>query len=49
MFAGPRIKPQLVERVVGPDDVAPTIASYLRINAPSGSTGTPLIEVLQAE
>jgi predicted AlkP superfamily pyrophosphatase or phosphodiesterase len=49
MFAGPRIEPQLVERVVGPDDIAPTIASYLRISAPSGSTGTPLVEVLQAD
>jgi hypothetical protein len=49
MFAGPRIEPQLVERVVGPDDVAPTIASYLRISAPSGATGTPLIEVLQSK
>jgi predicted AlkP superfamily pyrophosphatase or phosphodiesterase len=49
MFAGPRIKPKHVERVVGPDDIAPTIAGYLHINAPSGSTGTPLVEVLQPQ
>jgi hypothetical protein len=49
MFAGPQIKPQIVERSAGPDDVAPTIANYLRISAPSGATGTPLIEVLQSK
>jgi hypothetical protein len=47
MFAGPHIQPQQIERVVGPSDIAPTIAGYLGVNPPSGSTGTPLVEVLR--
>lgn len=47
MFAGPRIKPQVVHRVVAPEDIASTITAYLGVKPPSGSTGTPLIEMLQ--
>ena len=46
MFAGPGIKKQAVYHLVGPHDIAPTLASYLGIKPPSGSIGMPLTEVL---
>lgn len=46
MFAGPGIPARTVHRSVGPEDIAPTITGYLGIKPPSGSTGTPLTEVL---
>ncbi|MDA2932347.1 alkaline phosphatase family protein [Nitrospinae bacterium AH-259-F20] len=46
MFAGPGIKPQTVYRLVAPADIAPTLSAFLGIKPPSGSVGTPLIEVL---
>lgn len=46
MFAGPGIDVRTVERLVGPQDVAPTIAALLSIGPPSGCTGKPLLEVL---
>jgi predicted AlkP superfamily pyrophosphatase or phosphodiesterase len=46
IFAGPGVAPQAVWRPVGPEDVAPTIAAYLGIAAPSGCVGSPLPEVL---
>jgi len=49
IFAGAGIKPQMVERPVGPEDVAATIAGYLGIDPPSGSVGTALFEVLAAD
>jgi hypothetical protein len=45
-FAGHRVPRGRVYRPVGPQDIAPTIAAYLGIKAPSGSVGTPLLEVL---
>jgi predicted AlkP superfamily pyrophosphatase or phosphodiesterase len=48
MFAGPGLKPSTVDRSVGPEDIAPTIAAYLRIDPPTGSTGTPLREVIES-
>jgi predicted AlkP superfamily pyrophosphatase or phosphodiesterase len=45
-FAGGKLEPQTVSRRVSPTDIAPTIAAYLGIKAPSGSVGTPLAEVL---
>lgn len=46
MFAGAGIKAARIDRAVGPEDIAPTIAGILQIKPPSGSTGTPLVEVL---
>jgi hypothetical protein len=47
MFAGPDIPAgRRVSRRVAACDVAPTIAQYLGIQAPSGSVGTPLAEVV---
>ena len=49
IFAGGGITPQLVGRSVAPADIAPTLSAILGIIPPSGSTGTPLAEVLQAK
>lgn len=46
-FVGPGIGPRMVYRLVRPRDIAVTIALKLGIGAPSGSSGTPLLEVLQ--
>lgn len=46
LFAGPSIKPQKVARRVTPRDLAPTLANYLGIKAPSGSSGNVLVEVI---
>ena len=45
-FAGPGIpKGLMVNRLVGPQDIAATIAAYLGIKPPSGSVGEPLVEL----
>jgi predicted AlkP superfamily pyrophosphatase or phosphodiesterase len=46
IFAGASLSSATVSRAVTPYDIAPTIATYLKIKPPSGSTGTPLKEVL---
>ena len=46
-FAGHQVPKQTVDRRVAPSDIAPTIARYLGIKFPSGSTGNPLTEVLK--
>ncbi len=46
VFAGPNIKPQKVTRLVAPEDIASTVAQILGTVPPSGSVGTPLVEVL---
>lgn len=46
-FAGAGLSGQLVDRQIAPHDVAATVASLLGIQPPSGSTGTPLTEVLE--
>ncbi len=45
-FAGHRVPQGKVYRLVGPHDIAATIAAYLDIKPPSGSVGVPLVEVL---
>jgi len=45
-FAGYDIPAQRIARLVTPYDIAVTIATRLEIKPPSGSIGTPLIEVL---
>jgi predicted AlkP superfamily pyrophosphatase or phosphodiesterase len=46
MFAGPGIEPMIVNRLVGPEDIAATVTSYLGIKPPSGSVGDVLTEVV---
>jgi predicted AlkP superfamily pyrophosphatase or phosphodiesterase len=46
-FAGHRVPQRTVWRRVGPHDVAATLSAYLGILPPSGSAGTPLVEVLE--
>jgi len=38
--------PKRISRRIETVDLAPTIAAFLRIKPPSGSRGTPLVEVL---
>jgi hypothetical protein len=46
-FCGPGIKKRKVYRLVCPGDIAPTVALKLGIEAPSGSSGKPLLEILK--
>jgi predicted AlkP superfamily pyrophosphatase or phosphodiesterase len=47
MFAGPGIGQRTISRLVGPEDIATTVTSYLGTDPPSGSVGEPLVEVLE--
>ncbi|MCP4403866.1 MAG: alkaline phosphatase family protein, partial [bacterium] len=46
IFAGVNLQPQEVNRDVTPYDIAPTLASFLKVKPPSGAIGIPLPEVL---
>jgi predicted AlkP superfamily pyrophosphatase or phosphodiesterase len=46
IFAGAGLEPRVVSRPVTPYDIAPTLAAYLGIKAPSSAIGIPLLEVL---
>nr|WP_321399311.1 alkaline phosphatase family protein [uncultured Desulfobacter sp.] len=46
IFAGNGLAPKTLFREVQTVDIALTLSKYLRIKAPSGATGAPLIEVL---
>lgn len=48
MFVAPGVIPQVSVRPVGPQDIAPTISTYLGLKPPSGSVGVPLSEVFQS-
>ncbi len=47
LIAGPGIPAGRVHRPVCPGDLAPTVATILRVARPSGSTGTLLVEALE--
>jgi len=47
IFAGPGIDAKVVNRLVHPVDVAPTIATYLGMSPPGAAQGVPLEEVLR--
>jgi len=47
MFAGTGLTAATVDRAVTPYDIAATLAAYLNMKPPSGTIGTPLLEVLQ--
>lgn len=47
IFAGAQIDDEIVNRLVHPVDVAPTIANFLGMTSPSSATGSPLEEVVK--
>ena len=47
IFAGAGLQAAKVNRSITPYDIAPTLASYLKVKPPSGAIGTPLLEVLE--
>jgi hypothetical protein len=47
MVMGPGIRPGRYDRPVVLNDLAPTLATLLEIETPSGSSGEPLLEILQ--
>jgi len=47
IFAGAGLQPAKLSRPITPYDIAPSIAAYLNMKPPSGSTGKPLPEVLR--
>ena len=47
IFAGAGLPAAKVSRLVTPYDIAPTLAAYLNIKAPSGAYGIPLQEVVK--
>jgi predicted AlkP superfamily pyrophosphatase or phosphodiesterase len=49
VIAAPGLGPATIARRVGPEDIAATLALYLNVTAPSGSTGEPLAEALLQE
>jgi predicted AlkP superfamily pyrophosphatase or phosphodiesterase len=47
IFLGPGIRPGLYHAPAAINDIAPTLATMLEIETPSGSVGRPLTEILQ--
>ncbi len=47
IFAGAGLQSRKVSRAVTPYDIAPTLAAFLEMKAPSGAFGEPLREVLR--
>jgi predicted AlkP superfamily pyrophosphatase or phosphodiesterase len=47
VFAGAGVRPATVARPVTPYDIAPTLAAFLGVKAPSSAIGEPLPEVLR--
>lgn len=47
LFMGPRIRPGRYAQKIAPNDIAPTLATMLDIETPSGSSGSVLTEILQ--
>jgi len=48
IFAGGALTQRRINRPVEPIDIAPTLADIMKTNAPSGSSGVPLPEVMHA-
>ncbi len=46
LFMGPGIKPGRYDETIQPNDIAPTLATMLDIQTPSGSSGRVLVEML---
>ena len=47
LFTGPGIPSGATQRPVAPEDIASTITAYLGLKPPSGSTGAPLLEIVE--
>jgi arylsulfatase A-like enzyme len=47
LFLGPRVKAGRYDSNVAPNDIAPTLATILDIETPSGSSGRVLTEMLK--
>jgi len=47
IFMGPGIKPGVYNQEVRPNDIAPTLATLLSVETPSGSIGRCLSEILK--
>ncbi|MCP4277074.1 MAG: alkaline phosphatase family protein, partial [Gammaproteobacteria bacterium] len=47
IFAGAGLSGAKVNRAITPYDIAPTLSAFIGAKPPSGSIGTPLLEVLQ--
>jgi predicted AlkP superfamily pyrophosphatase or phosphodiesterase len=47
IFMGPGIKPGVYNDEIKPNDIAPTLATLLNVETPSGSIGRCLIEILK--
>ena len=47
MFMGPGIKPGIYNEEIKPNDIAPTLATLLSVETPSGSVGRTLVEILK--
>ena len=47
LFMGPGIRPGRYAEKVAPNDIAPTLATLLDLEAPSGSSGSVLTEILE--
>jgi arylsulfatase A-like enzyme len=45
LFMGPGIKAGRYDETIAPNDIAPTLATLLDIQTPSGSSGRVLIEM----
>jgi arylsulfatase A-like enzyme len=46
LFMGPGVKPGRYNQTIEPNDIAPTLATMLDIQTPSGSSGRVLVEML---
>jgi predicted AlkP superfamily pyrophosphatase or phosphodiesterase len=47
VFMGPGIKPGIYNQSIRPNDIAPTLATLLSVETPSGSVGRALSEILK--
>ena len=47
IFLGPGIKPGIYNEAIRPNDIAPTLATLLSVETPSGSVGRALEEILK--
>ena len=48
LFMGPGIKPGRYDETIAPNDIAPTLATMLNLQTPSGSSGRVLNEMFVA-
>ena len=49
LLMGPGVKPGLYDQAVSPADIAPTLATLLGVETPSGSVGRALAEIFAEE